>query len=89
MPFGVVSGVRLGMGALDFCGDRRREGAVWGEVNLRRPIVTKGNLLRRCVKVRTTIELLFGVVSGVGPGIHVLDGSPRASRGRGCFLHGF
>jgi len=25
----------------------------------------------------------------VGPGIHVLDGSPRASRGRGCFWHGF
>jgi len=32
------------------------------------------------VKVRTAIELLFGLVSGVGPGIHVLDGSPRASR---------
>jgi len=27
-------------------------------------------------------------VSGVGPGIHVLDGSPRASRGRVCFWHG-
>jgi len=40
-------------------------------------------LLRRCVKVRITIELSFGVVSGVGPGIQVLDGSPRASR------HGF
>jgi len=41
------------------------------------------------VKVRITIELSFGVVSGVGPGIHVLDGSPRASRGRGCFRHVF
>ena len=41
-------------------------------------------LLRRCVEVRRAIELSFGVVSGVGPGIHVLDGSPRASRGRGC-----
>jgi len=30
MPFGVVSGVGLGMGVLDFGGDRRREGAVWG-----------------------------------------------------------
>jgi len=28
MPFGVVSGVELGRGALDFGGDRRREGAV-------------------------------------------------------------
>jgi len=48
-----------------------------------------GNLLRRCVKVRKAIELSFGVVSGVGPGIHVLDGGPRASRGRVCFWHGF
>jgi len=39
------------------------------------------------VEVRRAIELSFGVVSGVGPGIHVLDGSPRASWGRGCFLH--
>ena len=39
-----------------------------------------GNLLYRCVEVRKAIELSFGVVSGVGPGIHVLDGSPRASR---------
>jgi len=31
MPFGVVSGVGLGMGVLDFCGDRRREEAVGGE----------------------------------------------------------
>jgi len=28
------------------------------------------------------IRMPFGVVSGVGPGIHELDGSPRASRGR-------
>jgi len=33
MPFGVVSGVGLGMGVLDFGGDRRMEGAVWGEYN--------------------------------------------------------
>jgi len=30
MPFGVVTGVGLGMGVLDFGGDRRREGAVLG-----------------------------------------------------------
>jgi len=30
MPFGVVSGVGLGMGVLDFGGDRRRRRAVWG-----------------------------------------------------------
>jgi len=39
-----------------------------------------GTLLHRCVEVRKAIELSFGVVSGVGPGIHVLDGSPRVSR---------
>jgi len=40
MPFGVVSAVGLGMGVLDFGGDRRRERAVYGGVvNLGRPIV--------------------------------------------------
>jgi len=39
-----------------------------------------GTLLRRCVEVCIAIELSFGVVSGVDPDIHVLDGSPRASR---------
>ena len=39
-------------------------------------------MLRRCVEVHTTIELSFGVVSGVDPGIHVLGGSPHALRGR-------
>jgi len=48
-----------------------------------------GTLWRHCVEVRRAIKLSFGVVSGVGPGIHVLDGSPCASRGRGCFWHGF
>jgi len=37
-----------------------------------------GTLLRRCMEVRREIKLSFGVVSGVGPGIHVLDGSPHA-----------
>jgi len=45
--------------------------------------------LRRCVELRTAIELSFGVVSGVGPCIHVLDGGPHASRGRDRFWHGF
>ena len=48
-----------------------------------------GTLLHRCVEVRKAIELSFGVVSGVGPVIHVLDGSPHASRGRGYFWRGF
>ena len=39
-----------------------------------------GTLLRRCVKVRTAIELSFGVVSGVGPDIDVQNGGPHALR---------
>jgi len=44
MPFGVVSGVGLSMGVLDFGGDRRRGRGSLG-VNLRRPIVTNGNFV--------------------------------------------
>jgi len=55
MPFGVVSGVGLGMGVLDFGGDRRRGTGSLG-VNLRRPIVTIRTLLRRCVELRKAIE---------------------------------
>jgi len=44
MPFGVVSGVELGMGVLDFGGDRRRGKGSLG-VNLWRPIVTNGNFV--------------------------------------------
>jgi len=36
-----------------------------------------GTLLRSCVEVCEPIELSFGVVSGVGAGIHVLDGGSR------------
>jgi len=46
-------------------------------------------LLRRCVEVRTAIELSIGVMNGVDPGIHVLDRSPRVSWGKDCFWHGF
>jgi len=33
-----------------------------------------GTLLCSCVKVCGAIELLFGVASGMGPGIGILDG---------------
>jgi len=42
-------------------------------------------LLHRCAEVRAAIELLFKMVSGVTPDIHVLDGGVRASSGRGEF----
>jgi len=41
-----------------------------------------GTLLHSCVDVRELIALSFGVVSGVGLGICVLDGGPGAPRGR-------
>jgi len=44
MPFGVVSGVGLGMDVLDFGGDRRRGRGSLG-VNLRHPIVTNGDFV--------------------------------------------
>jgi len=52
-------------------------------VNLQRLIVTNGDFVASLCRA---IELSFGVVSGLG---HVLDGSPRDSRGKGCFWHGF
>jgi len=54
-------------------------------VNLGRPTVTKGPLLRSCAEVREPIELSINMVSGVGPGTDVSDEGPHASRGRGCF----
>jgi len=42
-------------------------------------------LLCSCVEVHEPTELSFGVVSGVTPGIHVLDEGPRAPRGRVYF----
>jgi len=39
-----------------------------------RPIATNGDLLHSCVEVCEPIELLFGVVSGLGREMGVLDG---------------
>jgi len=44
MPFGVISEVGLGMGVLDFGGDRRRGRSSFG-VNLGRPIVTNADIV--------------------------------------------
>jgi len=50
------------------------EGAVL-RLNLGHPIVINGDFdAKLCAEVREPIELSFGVVSGVSPGIHVLDG---------------
>jgi len=39
-----------------------------------------GTLLHSCAEVREPIELSFGVVSGIGSGIHILDGCARVKR---------
>jgi len=44
-----------------------------------------GTLLRSCAEVHEPIDLSFGTVSGVSPGIHVLNEGSRALKGRGCF----
>jgi len=54
MPFGVVSGVGLGMGVLNFGGDRRRGTGSLG-VNLRRPIVTNGNFVASSYSDRAVV----------------------------------
>jgi len=44
-----------------------------------------GTLLHSCAEVHAVNELSFGMVSGEIPGIHVLDGGPRAFKGWGGF----
>jgi len=43
-------------------------------MNVRVPLSLMGNLWRNCAKVCDPVELSFGMVSAVGPGIGVLDG---------------
>ena len=51
-----------------------REGVILG-VDVGRPIVTNEDFVwRSCAKVPEAMGLSFGVLSGVGPGIGVLDG---------------
>jgi len=47
------------------------KGQFWGGCSA--SIVTNADLLRSCVKMHETIEVPFGVLSGISPGIGVLD----------------
>jgi len=83
MPFGMVSGVGRGIGVLDGVVIVEEEGAVLGgEFEASQSNQWGICCVRSSAVVREPIELSFGVVSGVGPGIHVRNGDPRASRGR-------
>jgi len=80
--FGMVNGIGLSMGVLDFGGDRRRgRGSLEGEFAASHCNQCQ-TLLHHCVEVRTMIELSFGEVSGVGPGIHV----STCLKAKGLFL---
>ena len=59
---------------------QRGRSSFWGEFGATH--CNLWDLLRSCEEVCKPIDLSFGVVSGVIPSIHVLDGGPRASRGR-------
>ena len=46
--------------------------------------------MRSCAEVHAAIELSFGAVNGVGPGIHVLDGvhvAQKEDAALGIFRH--
>jgi len=57
-------------------------------VNLRHPIVTNGDFVVSLCGSAYSDRAVVWHDEWVGPGIHVLDGSPYASRGRGCLWHG-
>jgi len=73
MPFGMVSGVSRGIGILDGVVIVEGKGQFWGEFG-----ASHSNQWGcSCVvvqKVREPIKLSFGEVSGIIPGIRVLDG---------------
>jgi len=79
------------MGVLDFGGDRRMgRGSLEGEF-----AASHCNqwglcciVVWKCVQ-RSSCRLAWWVGSAQAFRIHMLDRSPRASRGRGCFWHGF
>jgi len=61
------------------------KGQFWGEFGASHSM---GPLLCSCAEVHEPIELLFDMVSGVGPGIDVQNEGPQSScmKGKGRFL---
>jgi len=62
------------------------EGAVLGDIG--KSHCNNWGLLHICVEVHESMKLSFGVVSGVGREMDVLDGGSCAPRGKGA-LWGF
>ena len=70
-PFGVVSGVGIGMGVLDFGGDRRKGRGSLG-VNLQLPIVTNGDFVASLCGITYSDRAVLWRGEWVGPGIQDL-----------------
>ena len=87
MPFGVVSGVGLGMGVLDFGGDRRRGRGSLG-VNLWRPIVTNGDFVASCESAYSDRAVVWRVEWG-GRRHSCVRWKSTCLKGKGLFLAWF
>jgi len=85
MLFGVVSGVGLGMGVLDFGGDHRRgRGSLL--VNLRRPIVINGNFVAwLCGNAKSDRAVVWRGEWG-GPRHSCVTWKSTCLKGKGLFL---
>jgi len=84
----VVSGVGLGMGVLDFGGDRRRGTGSLG-VNLRRPIVTNGDFVASlCENAHNDRAVVWRGEWG-GPRHSCVRWKSTCLKGKGLFLAWF
>jgi len=88
MSFGVMSGVGLGTGVLDFGGDRRRERGSLG-VNLWRPIVINGDFVASlCGIAYSDRAVVWGGEQG-GPRHSCVRWKSTCLKGKGLFLAWF
>jgi len=88
MPFGVVSGVGLGMDVLNFGSDRRRGRAVWG-LNLRRPIVTNGDFVASLCESTYNDRAVVWRGEWGGHRHSCVRWKSTCFKGKGLFWHGF
>jgi len=85
MPFGVVSGVGLGMGVLDFGGDRRRGmGSSGGE--FAGPIVTNGDFVASLCGTAYSDQAVIWRGEWGGPRHSCVRWKSTCLKGKGLFL---
>jgi len=88
MPFGVVSGIGLGMGVLDFGGDRRRGGDSFG-MNVGHPIVTNGAFVASLCGSAYSDQAFVWHGKWGGPRHSCVRWKSTCLKGKGLFWHGF